>query len=112
MNHGRPMTPHLKKKNILLSLNIPDSLKLCAQDMPDLSSLYWSAPLTAPDNENGFSHMPYIGPINSGVAGWWGQSANPDSEKIAKNLEKEGENQEKSGRKGKNRKGFFSLCPS
>ena len=45
-----------------------------------------------------------------------GQSATPDSKKIAKNWEKEGKNQEKlgkkeekSGRKGKNREGSFTL---
>ena len=44
-----------------------------------------------------------------------GQSATPGSEKFAKNLEKRGKNQEKrkkeekSGRKGKNREGSFTL---
>ena len=49
---------------------------------------------------------------NSGVAtggggggGQGGQSATPDSEKIAKNQEKEGKYQEK----GKNRESFFTL---
>ena len=50
-----------------------------------------------------------------------GQSATPDSEKIAKNQEKELENQEKSGKKRRNREektkigkvfSFFSFCPS
>ena len=40
-----------------------------------------------------------------------GQSATPDSEKIAKNREKEGENQEKTGKGGKIGK-VLSLCPS
>ena len=46
--------------------------------------------------------------------GWGGgerQSATPDSEKFAKNREKEGnigKKQEKSGRKGKNREGSFT----
>ena len=44
-----------------------------------------------------------------------GQSATPDSEKIAKNREKEGKNleksrkKEKSGRKGKKQEGSFTL---
>ena len=40
-----------------------------------------------------------------------GQSAPPDSEKVAKNRGKEGkrEHEEKSGKKGKNREGFFTL---
>ena len=47
-----------------------------------------------------------------------GQSATPDSEKIAKNQEKLGKIQEKSGKKRKNREEkakigkFLSLCPS
>ena len=56
--------------------------------------------------------------LYSGVAtgGSRGQSATPDSEKFAKNLEKEGkksgknrEREEESGRKGKNREGSFTL---
>ena len=42
----------------------------------------------------------------------WGQSATPDSENFAKNREKEGKirkKEEKSGRKGKNREGSFTL---
>ena len=58
--------------------------------------------------------------LYSGVAtgGQGGQSATPDSEKFAKNLEKEGNNQEKSGKKRKNREEkvkigkVLSLCPS
>ena len=51
--------------------------------------------------------------MSSGVA-TWGQSATPDSEKFAKNREKEGKTGKigkKSGRKGKNRE-VLSLCPS
>ena len=52
--------------------------------------------------------------LYSGVAtgGSRGQSTTPDSEKFAKNLEKEGKNREReeeSGRKGKNREGSFTL---
>ena len=38
-----------------------------------------------------------------------GQSATPDSKKIAKKEEKRGKNQEKLGRKGKNQEGSFTL---
>ena len=56
--------------------------------------------------------------LYSGVAtgGSTGQSATPDSEKFAKNLEKKREKirknrerEEESGRKGKNREGSFTL---
>ena len=52
----------------------------------------------------------------TGVQG--GQSATPDSEKFARKSRKEGENQEKSGRKRKNQdekaksRKVLSLCPS
>ena len=50
-----------------------------------------------------------------GGGGQGGQSATPDSEKFAKNREKEGKSwkigkkEEESGRKGKNREGYFTL---
>ena len=41
--------------------------------------------------------------------GHGGQSATPDSKKIAKNWKKEGGNQEKSERQGQNWEGSFTL---
>ena len=45
----------------------------------------------------------------SGYGGVGGQSATPDSEKFAKNQEKEGTNQEKLRKKRKNQEGSFTL---
>ena len=62
---------------------------------------------------DGIIKWPWNWPTFSGVAtgGHGGQSATPDSEKCAKNREKEGKilkKEEKSGRKGKNREGSFT----